>query len=200
MYTFSMNFDLDQNTRKNFLDLFNRFGVPNTIIEIGVYEGWTTMWLSDVCGSANKKFQLYAIDPHCGSSDLPDSDFKSIKDNFINNVNYNLRKNIVYLNDFSTDALRKLIDQHVQAEIIYVDGDHNADQVLTDLVLSYLLLPVGGIMLCDDSVNWSHVHHDQRAIQHTPRLAVDSFIHCFWDKVIQIPLPCSTQVAIKKLK
>ena len=197
-----MNFDANGNTRKNLLELFRLYGVPNTLIEIGVYEGATTMWLSEICGNINKNFKMYAIDPHCGSIDLPESNFESVKNNFTHNVNVNVNvnKNIVYINESSTVALRQLLNDNVQADLIYIDGDHNADQVLIDLVLSYLLLPVGGVILCDDSVNWSYGRDGQFSIQHTPRLAVDSFIHCYWDKVIQVPLSVNTQVAIKKLK
>jgi hypothetical protein len=47
MYKFTMDFDLDNRIKDNFLSIFRNSGVPNCIIEIGVFEGKTTTWLSD---------------------------------------------------------------------------------------------------------------------------------------------------------
>ena len=50
-------------------------------------------------------------------------------------------------------------------------------------------------MLCDDSVTWG----DDQQVTDTPRLAVDSFLHCYWRKVRVLPLANNWQTAFEKL-
>jgi predicted O-methyltransferase YrrM len=57
-------------------------------------------------------------------------------------------------------------------DFIYIDGDHNANTVLSDAVLSWDLLKIGGIMAFDD-YEWTHPEGNQ----YEPRLAIDSFLN-----------------------
>jgi predicted O-methyltransferase YrrM len=57
-------------------------------------------------------------------------------------------------------------------DFIYIDGDHTANTVLSDAVLSWDLLKVGGVMAFDD-YEWTHPDGDGYA----PRLAIDSFLN-----------------------
>lgn len=70
----------------------------------------------------------------------------------------------------STDFLIK--NRDVIYDFIYIDGDHTANTVLSDAVLSWDLLKVGGIMAFDD-YEWSHPDGDLYA----PRKAIDSFLN-----------------------
>jgi hypothetical protein len=49
-------------------------------------------------------------------------------------------------------------------------------------------------MLCDDCIAW---RHDR--LQDNPKLAVDSFINCYWDKVAVEELGNGYQIAVRKL-
>jgi len=59
-----------------------------------------------------------------------------------------------------------------QYDFIYIDGDHTANTVLSDAVLSWDLLKVGGVMAFDD-YEWTHPDGGSYA----PRLAIDSFLN-----------------------
>jgi hypothetical protein len=68
-----------ERTQTNIKFLFEKFGVPNTMIEIGCFEGITTFWVSEFGKIHNDKFKIYAIDPHTTLNDNPSFDFKTIK-------------------------------------------------------------------------------------------------------------------------
>ncbi len=156
-------------------------GIPETVIEIGVF---------------NKNYRHFAIDPFDTSPDLESQVISQAFDCFLHNLEvFDYAGNIFFMRQNSSAALMELINKNVQAELIYVDGDHTAPQVLEDLVLAWKLLKPGGIMLCDDSVTWG----DDQQVTDTPRLAVDSFLHCYWRKVRVLPLANNWQTAFEKL-
>jgi hypothetical protein len=59
-------------------------------------------------------------------------------------------------------------------DIIYIDGSHQGDDVLTDAVLAWGLLKEGGTLIFDDYV-WEESWADEVA----PRVAIDTFVTLF---------------------
>ena len=187
------------NAMTNIGHIINKNGVPNTIIEIGAYEGHTTVTMSDLLTPYNANLKIYAIDPHVGSVEILE-DPEVLHNNFLHNINVCKHKNIEYLRKHSEDGLIDLINRGVKAEFIYVDGDHRAPTVLTDLVLSFKLLVKGGIMLCDDATDWKYVDKNGTAsAQMSPRLAIEMFIACNWHNIEIITLPNMGQTAFRKI-
>lgn len=199
MYVSSIDMGHDR-TRANLRHIFQTHGVPNVMIEIGCFEEATTFWVSDTVTQHNKKFKLYAIDPHSTVNDNQDFDFATVKKAF----EYNLSVcpgQVTYINKPSHQALIDLVTQNVQAELIYVDGDHTAAAVLEDMILSWRLLPVGGVMLCDDAIGWKLIdQHGQAPVQLSPRMGIEMFVQTHWHKIELIHLPNSFQVALQKIK
>ena len=68
-----MDFNYGGGAKQNIGHIINKFGVPNTIVEIGVFEGGTTFWLSDELVKYNPNTKIYAIDPHVGSNDMSEN-------------------------------------------------------------------------------------------------------------------------------
>lgn len=198
MYVTSVDMGHER-TRANLNCIFRTHGVPNVMIEIGCFEGATTFWVSDLCRQHNKHFHLYAIDPHTTDNDNQDFDFDTIKRAF----EYNLSVcpgQVTYINKYSHQGLVDLINQNVQAELIYVDGDHTAAAVLEDMILSWRLLSVGGVMLCDDAIGWKLVDQQGQApVQLSPRMGIEMFIQTHWHKIELIELPNSFQTAFVKI-
>ena len=74
-------------------------------------------------------------------------------------------------------------------DFIYIDGDHNAQGVLRDMVMTWELLHVGGVMLVDDyemeaTDPWHYISHKEfleypRANFQHPRAAVDAFLSIY---------------------
>ena len=199
-YKFTMNFSADGCTQRNIEYIISRFGLPNSILELGVYEGGTTFWLSEVLDRFSHDYVYYAVDPHFGSVDLGDADFNSVKANFLSNLKTYGKDTVKYLPVTSTEALVQFKTSGTYFDLVYVDGDHRASQVLTDLVLSWECIRPGGVILCDDATEWKFTDSNQSSpAQMSPRMAIETFIMCNWDRLNIIKLPDSAQTAFVKM-
>jgi predicted O-methyltransferase YrrM len=61
-------------------------------------------------------------------------------------------------------------------DLVYVDGSHQAPDVLLDLVLSWQLLAVGGMLVMDDYL-WAERYGAERDPIQTPKPAIDAFVN-----------------------
>lgn len=174
--------------------LVSQYGIPKTVIEIGVFEGHTTFNMTAMLAQQYKDYKHYAIDPHAESDDIEEDVVAKAGDTFRANLaEFELKDHIEYINDYSWNGLMNLYKRGVKADLIYIDGDHRAATVMEDLILSFKLIDKGGIILCDDCVAWYN-----EKLQNTPKLAVDAFIHCYWDKIDMLRLPHGAQLAFVK--
>jgi len=197
--TYKVTWDMTPNAMQNIDHIIRSNGIPNTIIEVGVYEGHTTFTMSDLYSQYNTNLKIYGIDPHVGSIEILE-DPETLHNNFIHNMNECKQKNVEYIRKYSEDGLIDLINRGVKAEFIYIDGDHTASTVITDLVLCWKLLVTGGIMLCDDTGDWKYTDKNgTSSVQMSPRLAVESFITCNWHKLEIIRIPNMGQTAFRKI-
>ena len=64
---------------------------------------------------------------------------------------------------------------------IYIDGSHDAPDVISDAVLSWPLLKVGGVVILDDA-RWHHPNSIAGAID--PAVAIKAFIDCFQTRLV----------------
>lgn len=198
MYVTSVDMGHER-TRANINYILNRHGVPNVMIEIGCFEGATTFWAADLITRHNKNFQLHAIDPHTTDNDNQDFDFATVRRAFEYNLSV-CQARVNYINKFSYQALTDLSNQNTCAELIFVDGDHTAAAVLEDMILSWRLLPVGGVMLCDDAIGWKLVDKNGQApVQLSPRMGIEMFVQTHWHKIELLELPNSFQTAFVKV-
>ena len=181
--------------QSSIVSLVNKYGAPKVVVEIGLFEGNTTFNLTQAMAQKYPEYKHYAIDPYGESDDLEEEVIDSAKEIFKQNLEeFEYKDNIEFILRTSHDALLELYMRGVKADLIYIDGDHRANAVLEDLVLGFNILNSGGIMLCDDCIAWRH-----ERLQDNPKLAVDSFINCYWDKVAVEQLPNGYQIAIRKL-
>lgn len=180
--------------------IIEKIGIPKTVIELGAYQGYFTFNMTHLCAPQQPDYHHYAIDPYGASQDLDADMISQAYDCFIHNLKCSPHNNhITHLMKPSWDGMLELIGRGVKADLIYVDGDHRAGSVLEDMVLSFRLLNVGGVMLCDDSVTWCYTDKNkEKPLQYSPRLAVDSFIQCNWGKIEPIILPNGYQTAFIK--
>lgn len=181
--------------QSSIVSLVNKYGAPKVVVEIGLFEGNTTFNLTQAMAQKYPEYKHYAIDPYGESDDLEEEVIDSAEAIFKQNLDeFEYKDNIEFMQMTSHDALLELYMRGVKADLIYIDGDHRANAVLEDLVLGFNILNSGGIMLCDDCIAWRH-----ERLQDNPKLAVDSFINCYWDKVAVEELPNGYQIAIRKL-
>jgi predicted O-methyltransferase YrrM len=146
------------------LDAFERTGIkPARILEIGAWEGLTSRFLLNTFPQAH----MTCVDTWEGGDGVAAGHL--IEANFdANMAGYGGRVRKVKAR--SIDFLSRL-DPAECFDLIYVDGSHYADDVLTDSVQGFAHLSPGGLMIFDDYL-WSNYAHPQD----NPAAAINSFL------------------------
>ncbi|KAL8933869.1 MAG: hypothetical protein Q9211_005537 [Gyalolechia sp. 1 TL-2023] len=153
------------------------------ILEIGAFEGGSTTWILDNLMS-HPDSTLTVIDTFEGgmehrassSSAVASKDYalNSLESRFKANVELCLNANkVLLLKSTSYEALLRLSQGRTTFDLIYIDGSHTAIDVLTDAVLSWHLLRVGGKLVFDDWM-WKGFMEEC----YNPRIAIKGFLRC----------------------
>jgi Methyltransferase domain len=82
----------------------------------------------------------------------------------------------------SSELLGKLPSERRKFDFVYLDGDRQTPQVLTDLVMAFHLRNIDGFIFCND-----YLWQQRRGLVDTPKLAIDCFTPCFHFKVRILP-------------
>jgi cephalosporin hydroxylase len=160
---------------------------PKRILEIGSYEGRSTCFMIKECAKHNP-VEIHCIDTWQGGEEHAGQDFRVIEERFNNNIQSTINKiydnkvTIYKYKGLSLVGLCELIlttktpDQFF--DLIYIDGSHQAADVLSDAVLSFRLLKLGGVLIFDDyRVRWTSEIDRELCLYNYPRIAIDAF----WD-------------------
>ena len=160
--------------------LANHVGKPDLcFVEIGSFEGRSATWLLDNVLTAPSS-TLHCIDPWA----YPEERFER---HFDHNLALATRRGggrMIKHKALSEEVLPTL--EAGSVDFVYVDGSHTAWDTLSDIVLSWRLLPVGGFMVCDDYPLETGIAFDQGEISYPPvppverpKMAIDAFLQCF---------------------
>lgn len=182
--------------QKNFNQLLHHLkGCENlNFLEIGVWEGRTSKWLLDTI-LTHPTSTLHAIDIEP-------------KEHFYSNLSEALKQQKVRLTcSKSFDQLQRYYLSGQKFDFIYVDGCHLMKNVLEDVMLSFHLLNIGGIMLMDDYPwdNYAYLdslyHLDalplaDRYSNLTPKHAIDAFLLAYAHEIEVLIM--DYQVGIRK--
>jgi predicted O-methyltransferase YrrM len=130
--------------------VFNRAD-PLNILEIGSWEGRSALFLATYFPHA----QLTAVDTWAGSeehlssatADL--SDLSDLEARFDHNLSL-FSARVSKRKGMSSFVLPQLLGEEHRYDLIYVDGSHFADDVLSDAVAAWQMLSEGGVMIFDD--------------------------------------------------
>jgi len=122
--------------------------------------------------------EVFCIDDWVGGADHNEFDMEVVEQRFNRNIEraitgtVNLVKvqkckgrSIEMLAAFLSNGYRDYFD------LIFVDGSHEAPDVLGDLVIAYQLCAIGGLIIVDDYL-WSDVPHGREDLLAMPRLAL----------------------------
>jgi predicted O-methyltransferase YrrM len=167
---------------------------PSRMLEIGSYEGRCACFLIDECAK-DRPIELHCIDTWAGGVDNDASAMPQVERRFDANI-ARARAAAAHPVDFhkhkalSHPALIGLLAGGGEGafDLVYVDGSHQAPDVLADAVLGFQLLRVGGVMIFDDYL-WSMEPAGRQDFYNMPKPAIDAFINVFQRKLKVMSAP-----------
>lgn len=136
-------------------------------LEIGVFEGMSTVWLLENVLTHPGSTLTY-VDTFAGGPDHAGWDLGGLEARFLANTAA-YRAKLVGHKGTSGDVLPGL--PRGRYDFVSVDGSHDAADVLADAVLAWPLLKPGGLVCFDDYGWWI-----DPAPEKSPKLAVDAFL------------------------
>lgn len=173
---------------------------PAKLLEVGSFEGMSTVFLIQSLGNI-QPVEIHCVDTWQGGREHEGIDFLNVQHRFIANVNQAQREvsNTIDIQVYPVRSDVALPSMQVQLgqeyfDFIYIDGSHEAADVLFDAVTAFKLLRSGGVMVFDDYL-W---HNDPADIIHAPKIAIDAFVNTHFDK-LQVYGGVPYQLIIKKL-
>jgi len=190
---YNFTFDWFSNNVPVWINLLGHLaGKPGVrFLEIGVYEGRSTIWLLENI-LAHETSSVDCVDHFIPFSApwYPPGVSTNYEERFDQNIQLACgEKKVRKIKGFSQEILWKLPPSSYDG--IYVDGSHDAPDVLEDAVVSFKLLKPGGILIFDD-YEWNAYSDPWRL----PRIAVDAFLHVYRHRYDL--LHKSYQVALRK--
>jgi predicted O-methyltransferase YrrM len=171
---------------------------PRKILEIGSYEGQSACWLIDNCAN-ERPLYLHCVDTWAGGIEHQQEEGKYfanmsfVEERFRQNISISRDRaaHPVALSihkDFSHRALARLLAKgHENSfDLVYIDGSHQAADVLSDAVMSFHLTKNDGLLIFDD-----YLWHAESAVEKDhftmPKPAIDSFVNTFHRRLQVIP-------------
>lgn len=144
------------------------------ILEIGSYEGLSTLWFLQNF-LPNTKKEIYCVDTWQGAEIIYQSE-EQLSETFDTNLDEFLKSGIcTKLVGKSEITLKTLLANQETFDFIYIDGSHRSSDVMIDGVLSYFLLNQNGVMMFDDYL-WSI---GERPYNEIPHASIEFFRNFF---------------------
>jgi len=181
---------------------------PRTILEVGSYEGASTCYLIETLAPRHA-IEIHCIDSWEGgvehrSGGPSASDMSAVQSRFSRNTGIAIAGvansvTLVAHKGLSDAQLARLLCENRRSyfDFVYIDGSHEAPDVLCDAVLGFRLLKIGGVMAFDDYLWAENLPYGKDPIR-CPKPAIDAFtnLYCRKLQVLQAPL---YQLYIRKL-
>ncbi|MEH2060561.1 MAG: class I SAM-dependent methyltransferase [Nostoc sp.] len=152
------------------------------VLEIGSWEGMSACWLLDNI-LTHESSRITCIDTFEGSVEhkleYDDSYLKYVEERFDFNISQTKAlEKVTKIIGKSQDVMRSLPFNHY--DILYIDGSHLASDVLTDAVLGWGLVKVGGVIIFDD---YDFEFDDSLNAGQDTKIGIDAFLNVFHKKV-----------------
>lgn len=170
---------------------------PRRILEIGSFEGSSACYLIDTL-AARYPLELHCVDTWEGGVEHQagggfENAMSEVERRFRSNIEI-VRARAAHPVDLQVHkttsdlALAGLVAQGKGGyfDFIYIDGSHQAPDVLLDAILAFKLLRVGGILAFDDYLWNETLPYGVDPIR-SPKIAIDAFSNIFCRKVRVIP-------------
>jgi hypothetical protein len=155
---------------------------PKTYLEIGCFEGVSLAYMLE----RYPGIKAHAIDSWEGGQEHRGMDMEAVRQRFIRNINAMCEAySSVYMPTVrraeSRIALSEMqVGYDEYFDCAYIDGSHRAGDVLSDSVLTFPLMKVGGVMIWDD-YTWCSIKDG--TVLECPKMGIDCFLNVMWDKI-----------------
>jgi predicted O-methyltransferase YrrM len=161
---------------------------PSKILEIGSFEGRSTCYLIETSGAV-KDLEVHCVDTWEGGVEHGEIDMPAVERRFSKNTSLAIefaahRVNLIVHKKPSHLALTGLLSSgHASSfDLIYVDGSHQAPDVLSDAVLSFHLLRTEGLLIFDDYL-LTQAPPGKEDPFNMPKPAIDGFVNIYQRKL-----------------
>jgi len=174
---------------------------PARILEVGSYEGNSTTYLIETLAS-QRDVEIHCIDSWEGGIEHKEggsaaADMTGVEARFHHNLKVARSRasheaSITICKGLSNTQLPKLLAEGKQGyfDFIYIDGSHQAPDVLLDAVLGFELLRAQGIIVFDDYL-WQEPLAGGVDPIRCPKIAIDAFVNIYCRKLRVIGAPLS---------
>jgi predicted O-methyltransferase YrrM len=165
---------------------------PTKILEVGSYEGASTCYLIKMLS------QSFPLEIHCidtwkdgvehKTGGFVETDMSEVESRFLHNIKVATENppNPVALfrhkGSSDIELAKLLVDKQNYFDFIYIDGSHQAPDVLCDALLSFRLLKIGGLIAFDDYLWAEALPYGTDPIR-CPKTAIDAFTNIYCRKV-----------------
>jgi hypothetical protein len=143
---------------------------PRLIVEVGSWKGASALHMASVCDDLDLDTRICCVDTWLGAYEFIGAGddltrdlrlvhgYPSVYYQFLSNVVRSGHvSRIVPFPQTSLIASRYLWHHQIRAELIYIDGSHDAEDVLSDIRAYWPLLRKGGVLFGDDYDSWEGV-------------------------------------------
>ena len=166
---------------------------PSKILEVGSFEGASACYLIEKVASLHP-IELHCIDTWEGGEEHAGMEMSAVESRFHANVQQAVKGvshavDLVLHKGYSDVQMAKLLGEGKSGyfDFVYIDGSHQAPDVLCDAVLGFKLLRVGGLMAFDDYLWSEDLPYGKDPIR-CPKPAIDAFTNLYCRKLQVIPL------------
>ena len=175
---------------------------PRRVLEIGSFEGASATYLIEACKSW-RELELHCVDTWSGGVEHQGLEMDQVEQRFRSNID-SAKSKVDYLPEVcihegrSDCCLPKIMTEIGSNffDLVYIDGSHQAPDVLFDAVVGFKLLRIGGLMIFDDYL-WGEKLSTGYDPLRSPKVAIDAFINTNIRKLDMLPTP-QVQIYLKK--
>ena len=180
---------------------------PQRVLEVGSWEGASAVY-------AIEKIEKYGggeiccIDTWSGGVEHDKSEMNRVEERFTRNINFMMSScpRVGVRVEKSTSELvlsRLLAEQVAPFDFIYIDGSHQASDVLLDACIAFRLLRFGGV-ICFDDYLWRYVDTTSTSqtpmVLMSPKIAIDAFSNINFDRLEFLPMLPNYQFFFRRLR
>ena len=171
--------------------------MPRRVLEVGSFEGASACYLIRRYAQ-HFAFEIHCIDSWQGGEEHQCLDMAAVERRFDENLAQasSAAAHPVSLHKHkgsSDNELARLIARGYRNyfDLAYIDGSHQAPDVLFDAVAAFRLVRPGGLIIFDDYL-WTGAPQREGAavdLLHCPKPAIDAFTNLYRQKISLIPAP-----------